>query len=105
MNWSFRAERETFPWMFLKLTPRDPGDPIILSRGLCAPEIASGSHEEKWRITSSKRMPPGVFDAEAFFLDNSKRVWAEKSGPRRNAPPLRSVRVSLGQLKVETSQR
>jgi len=105
LSWSFRAERETFPWMFLKLTPHDHGDPVILSRGLCAPEIASGSHEEKWRITSSKRIPPGEFDADALFLDNSRRVWAEKSGPQSNAPPLRSVRVGLGQLKVETSQK
>ena len=105
MSWSFEAERQTFPWMFFKLTPRDRGDAVILSRGLCAPEIASGSHQEKWRITFSRRIPPGDFDAEAFFLDNSKFVWAGKSGARSNSPPLRSVRVSLGQLKVETSPK
>lgn len=105
LNWSFRAERETFPWMFLKLTPRDHGEAVILSRGLCAPEAASGAYEEKWRITSSQRILPGEYDAEAFFLDNSKLVWAEKSGPRSNSPPLRSVRVSLGQLKVEAARK
>ena len=105
LNWNFRAERETFPWMFLKLTPRDHGDAIILSRGLCAPEAASGLFEERWRITSSQRIPPGEYDAEAFFLDNSKLVWAEKSGRPSNLPPLRSARVSLGQLKVEAAKK
>lgn len=105
LNWSFRAERETFPWMFLKLTPRDHGDAVILSRGLCAPEAASGPYEEKWRITSSKRIPPGNYDAEAIFLDNSKLVWTKKPGPRIDSPPLRSVRVSLGQLTIETAKK
>ncbi|MEY2499384.1 MAG: hypothetical protein QOD12_2940 [Verrucomicrobiota bacterium] len=104
-SWSFQPERETFPWMFLKLTPRDHGDAVILSRGLCAPEITSGSHQEKWRITFSRRIPPGEFDAEAFFVDNSKLVWAGKSGLRRNSLPPLSVRVSLGQLEVETSPK
>lgn len=105
MDWSFQAEREFFPWMFLKLTPRDHGDAVIISRGLSAPEAASGPYEEKWRITSSPRIPPGEYDADAFFLDNSKLVWAEKSGARVDSPPLHSVRVSLGQLTVETPKR
>ena len=105
LKWSFRTERETFPWMFLKLTPRDHGDAVILSRGLCAPEATSGPYEEKWRITSSPRIRPGDYEAEAFFLDNSKLAWAERSGGRTNFPPSRSVRVSLGQLKVEAAKK
>lgn len=104
MNWNFQEEREFIPWMFLKLTPRDHGDPIIISRGLCAPEIASGPHQEKWRLTSSQRIPPGEYNAEAFFLDNSKLAWRDKVGAQKNAgPPLQSVRIDLGPLGVKAS--
>jgi hypothetical protein len=72
---------------------------------LCAPEATIGLYEEKWRITSSPRIQPGDYEAEAFFLDNSKLAWAEKSASRSSFPPLRSVRVSLGELKVEAAKK
>jgi uncharacterized membrane protein len=105
MNWSFREERDLFPWMFLKLTPSDHRDAVVLSRGLCAPEAASGPYEEKWHITSSQRIPPGDYEVEALFQDNSKLAWAEMSGMQTDLPPLPSIRVSLGQLLVESPKK
>lgn len=103
-TWVFREGREFIPWMFLKLTePASPGTALLLSRGLCAPEVASGRHQEKWRITPSPRIPPGQYQAEAVFLDNSKRAWNQKNGVAQGGPPLKSLRIDLGQLMVRPS--
>jgi uncharacterized membrane protein len=97
-TWSFHGQREIFPWMFLKLTARDRAQTITFPRGLCAPDVENRLYEEKWHFDSSSGIPPGKYDAEVIFVDNSRRVWAEKSGSV-NGTPL--VRVSLGQLTVE----
>jgi hypothetical protein len=99
MNWSFQDPREIFPWMFLKLTPRGPGETITIARGLCAPEKTSGLHQEIWRVTSSPVIPTGEYQAEAIFLDYAKLLWTGKSGTR----DVQSVRVPLGQIKVGPS--
>jgi uncharacterized membrane protein len=100
MSWDFQEPREVFPWMFLKLTPRDHRNEIIISRGLCAPEATSGPHQESWHISASERIPEGDYGVEAFFVDNSKRVWAAKSGQPDAQPPLLSPPVPLGELRV-----
>jgi uncharacterized membrane protein len=100
MSWNFQEPREVFPWMFLKLTPRDHRNGIILSRGLCAPEATNGPYQESWRITPSRQIPEGNYGVEVFFVDNTKRVWAAKSGQPDVQAPLLSPFVSLGELRV-----
>jgi uncharacterized membrane protein len=100
MQWDFQKEREVFPWLFVQLTPRDQGRGIIISRGLCAPEAMSGPYQETWHITSSERIPEGDYRVEAFFLDNTRRVWAARSGDTATPISLLVPAVSLGDLKV-----
>ena len=100
MSWNFQEPREVFPWMFLKLTPRDQRNGIIISRGLCAPEATSGPYQESWRITPSEQIPEGDYGVEALFVDNAKRVWAAKSGQPDAQAPLLSPPIPLGELRV-----
>ena len=99
MNWNFQEPRAVFPWMFVKLTPRDPRNGIVISRGLCAPEVTNGPHQETWRITPSKKIPEGDYRVEVFFVDNTKRVWAGKLGQTDRAALL-SPPIPLGELRV-----
>ena len=100
MNWNFQEPREVFPWMFLKLTPRDQRNGIVISRGLCAPEVTNGPHQETWRITPSEKIPEGDYRVEVFFVDNTKRVWAGKSGQADTQAALLSPPIPLGELRV-----
>jgi uncharacterized membrane protein len=100
MSWTFREPREVFPWMYLRLTPRDHRNEIIISRGLCAPEATNGPYQEDWRITRSGQMPEGNYGVEVCFIDNSKRVWAAKSGPPDAQVPLLWPPIPLGELRV-----
>ena len=100
MNWVFLEERNVFPWMRLKLTQVHDGRTIVIQKGLCAPERASGSYQETWRIVSTSRIPAGDYKAEAIFLDNSKLLWAERAGARVRDATMNSIRVSLGELTV-----
>jgi uncharacterized membrane protein len=100
MSWNFQEPREIFPWMFLKLTPRNHRNGIIISRGLCAPEATNGPYQENWRITPSEQIPEGDYGVEAFFVDNPKRVWAAKSGQSGAQGPLLSPPIPLGELRV-----
>lgn len=100
MSWNFQEPREVFPWMFLKLTPRDHRNGLILSRGLCAPEATSGPYQESWHISASERILEGDYGVEVFFIDNAKRAWAAKSGQPGAEPPLLSPPVPLGELRV-----
>ncbi|HMG03924.1 MAG TPA: DUF2079 domain-containing protein [Chthoniobacterales bacterium] len=99
-NWTFQDSREVIPWMFLKLTPRSHEIAIVVTKGLCAPEAVDGSYQESWHITPSERIPQGDYAVEAFFVDNSSRVWAAKSGQRDAPAPLLAPPVPLGELKV-----
>ena len=100
MNWNFQEPRAVFPWMFVKLTPRDQRNGIVISRGLCAPEVTSGPHQETWRITPSKKIPEGDYRVEVFFVDNTKRAWAGRSGQAVPQAALLSPPVPLGELRV-----
>jgi hypothetical protein len=99
LNWTFQEPRDVFPWMFLKLTPREQGKVIIMSKGLCAPEATAGTYQESWRVTSG-RIPAGHYDVEALFLDNAKRVWASRSGSSDAQTPLLAPPIPLGDLTV-----
>ncbi len=99
LSWNFQSPREVFPWMFLKLTSRDRQNVILISKGLCAPEAASGPYQESWRIAPSDRIPEGDYGVEALFVDNTKRVWAAKSKSDPQAILL-SAPVALGELRV-----
>lgn len=99
-NWNFQDPRDVFPWMLLKLTPRSQGNVIMVTRGLCAPEAMSGPYQESWHITPSERIPEGDYGVEAFFVDNTKRVWTAKSGQRDAQTPLLAPAVPLGDLNV-----
>lgn len=103
-SWNFRSPRDVFPWLFLKLTPRSPGKPVILSRGLCSPESSGPVTNETWRITPTQRIAPGQYTVEGFFVDNSKRLWLERSGKTDQSALLTSSPVSLGELTVTTTE-
>ena len=97
LRWRFQGEREVFPWMLLRLSRDQRG--TLFVKGLCAPEVAEGTHLENWTVTTTELLP-GDYILEALFLDNSKQSWSQTIGriPPSNllAPP-----VSLGHLEVE----
>jgi hypothetical protein len=103
LNWSVQGEREFFPWMFLKLTPRTSQPAIVFPRGLCGPEWTAGPHQEIWRITANYRIPPGEYQAEAVFVDYAKLLWTEKTAPRNAQSLNNAVRVPLGEIKIAPS--
>ena len=100
MSWIFQEPRDVFPWMFLKLTPRDHRNGIIISKGLCAPEATNGPYQENWRLTPSRKIPAGDYGVEVFFVDNATRVWAAKSGQPDAQATLLSSPLPLGELRV-----
>jgi hypothetical protein len=102
-SWKFRTPRDVFPWLFLKLTPRNPGKPVILSLGLCSPESSGPDTAEIWRITPSPSIAAGQYSVEALFVDNSKRLWLQRSGRSDHPALLTSAPVSLGELTVTTT--
>lgn len=103
MSWRFRGEREVFPWMALQLTAPERSQAIILMRGLCAPEVKTGPCAEMWRVSSAARIPPGTYQLEALFFDNTKRSWSAAHGKDNSPTELLCPPVSLGSLKVSKS--
>ena len=101
LQWRFGGERELCPWMLLKLTQKETGQAVIITKGLCAPEILAGMHIETWHLTSRHDLPPGEYAAEALFVDQSKRSWYEVTGGSAPDSALLSSPVSLGNLQVE----
>ncbi len=99
MNWTFQDPRDVFPWMFLKLTPRSGGKIIIIPKGLCAPEATAGPYQESWHVTSGQ-IPQGRYSVEALFVDNAKRIWADKSAQRDSQTPFLAPVIPLGNLNV-----
>jgi uncharacterized membrane protein len=76
LDWSFEQKREIFPWLELVLWRDGTTERHILTKGLCAPEVAHGPVQEKWLIRFGDRIAPGSYNIEARFVDNSKRAWA-----------------------------
>lgn len=99
MAWTFQAPRDVFPWMFLKLTPREQGKVIMIAKGLCAPEATPGRFQETWRLTSAQ-IPEGRYVAEALFVDNPRRIWAARTAGRDVQTALLAPAVPLGDLNV-----
>ena len=92
MSWNFQEPREVFPWMFLRLTPRDHRNEIIISRGLCAPEATNGPYQEDWHIAAS-----GEFQKEITESKSSSSTTPSASGQRSRASLIRShVALSRG---------
>jgi len=101
MNWTLQDPREVIPWMILKLTPRDRDLTVItIVKGLCAPEAPAGPFQESWHLGASDQIPDGRYGVEAFFVDNTKRAWAAKSGQRDVPKSLLAPAISLGELNV-----
>ncbi|HEX8076613.1 MAG TPA: DUF2079 domain-containing protein [Chthoniobacterales bacterium] len=100
MTWTFHEPRQTFPWLLLKLTPQKGGPAVTVTRGLCSPDIGSGVCLEKWRVVATPSVPAGDYDAEAIFMDYAKALWKQRSDTKNQSPPVTSVRVPLGPVKV-----
>jgi hypothetical protein len=103
-GWNLEAERDYFPWMFLKLTPKHAGSAITISHGLCAVEVVDGLHQERWRVTRSPRIAGGIYSAEVVFGDRARALWSAKSAGGAQAPP-KAISVSIGEIKVEPDDR
>ena len=100
-HWNFNNQRDAFPWMFLRLSPRSRGKPITLSRGLCGPEISSGEYVDNWQVILPGSMRGETYDVEVSFVDNTKRLWrsnaSQSAGMSLLAPP-----IPLGELLIQT---
>jgi uncharacterized membrane protein len=103
-SWHFRMPRDVFPWLFLKLTPRNQGNPVVLSRGLCSPESNGPIATDIWRLAPSHHIPPGRYMVDALFVDNSKRLWLERMATTGQSALLTPAPVSLGELKVAATE-
>jgi hypothetical protein len=101
MIWDFREPRDIFPWMFLRLTSLDHGKQFIIPRGLSAPEAVDGQYDEKWRITPYLDIAEGDYDAEAIFVDNTKRAWANRGTVNLESAVLSSP-ISFGRIRVSS---
>ena len=97
LHWMFQGERDVFPWMLLRLSRNEKN--ALFVKGLCAPEVAEGTHLENWTVTTTG-LSPGDYVLEALFLDNSKQAWSQTTGHGQPsnllAPP-----VSLGRLRID----
>ncbi len=90
MTWQLQESRTVFPWLELYLTTSEGSSPVVLVRGLCAPEANGGIYSERWQVRVGA-IPPGTYAVIAIFFDNTKRA--------RLGPP-----VSLGSLTVLSSR-
>jgi uncharacterized membrane protein len=104
-NWTFDDQREAIPWMFLRLTPLSQnGNVVVVARGLCAPQATLGLYQENWHLVPADKIPDGRYGVEALFVDNTKRVWAARSGGSDVSKFLLAPAVPLGELNVTTSK-
>lgn len=104
LRWSFLTnDRPVYPWMLLRLTAA--GRSVFITKGLCAPEALAGAHSELWRVTDTAGLPPGDYNAEAIFLDNTKRAWLEAHGGGDWRSAVLGAPVPLGILTVPRGSR
>ncbi|MFL6590213.1 MAG: DUF2079 domain-containing protein [Chthoniobacterales bacterium] len=104
MTWSFQEPREIFPWMFLALRRSAAENPVVIHRGLCAPERGAGVYRETWRFTAPAGTAPGEYAAEAVFVDYPRLLWARSPGNRVNSASEIFGRISLGRMKVPAAE-
>jgi hypothetical protein len=101
LSWRFQSERDLLPWMILRLAHAGKGYSTTLTKGLCAPEVNNGDHEEIWRVDNVHALPAGDYSVEALFIDNSKRAWYESTGGSEPESTLLSEPVPLGWIKLQ----
>jgi uncharacterized membrane protein len=92
MRWSFDEPRTVFPWLDLRCA-RPGAPPIVLTRGLCAPEANAGFYEELWEISSNSALPAGDYSLEAVFTDKAKALRGGAAADLAQPIPLGSLRV------------
>src|SRR5262249_37938275 len=103
MSWSFQDPRDVFPWMFLKLTSMDHARQLMIPRGLCAPEATEGQYQEKWQVIPAEGISEGDYDAEAIFVDNTKRAWA--AAQHKSDAGILSPPISLGRITIASRNK
>lgn len=99
LHWKFQSERDVVPWMLLRLS-RGESSSALLTKGLCAPEAASGDHEETWHVTFVPDVPAGDYKVEAIFLDNARRAWFDATGGGDPDLTLLAKPIPLGNLRI-----
>jgi uncharacterized membrane protein len=99
LHWKFRGERDVFPWMLLRLS-RGENSSALLTKGLCAPEVARGDDEETWHVTFIPDVPAGDYKVEAIFLDNARRTWVNATGGGDPDLTLLAKPIPLGNLRI-----
>ena len=104
LKWKFPLQRDSFPWMQLKLISKDRGDSLYVTRGLCAPEATEGSHSEAWLTDAPAHVAHGVYSLEAVFVDNAKRLWPQSDGSKDGKPAQMVPTIPLGELTVADSE-
>ena len=102
MRWQVQAEREAFPWLELRLTG-DAGPAVVLTRGLCAVEVADGFAEGSWRVSLPLSIAAGEYRVEAIFSDHTKEAWLG-GAPGSGAAPLVHP-IDLGTLRILPADR
>lgn len=101
MRWRFESGRDVFPWLELHLLQTGQL-PIVLERGLCAPEANAGLREEVWRIAWTPKLVAGHYAVEALFFDNSQRAWTKAFPTNETSPAALTAPISLGELFIDS---
>ena len=104
LHWNFDGERDVFPWMLLKFTNQQTGRAIVITKGLCAPEVTARDYIETWRVTEAHNLPVADYSVEALFTDNSKRAWFEATGGGEMESTLLAPPILLGPIKIERAE-
>jgi hypothetical protein len=97
LGWRVGAGRDLFPWMILRFSKAGATFKNV-TKGLCAIDVENGVAIERWHVDVSK-FPPGEYETEAIFLDNSKRAWRETHGGNPGSELLVAP-VSLGRITL-----
>ncbi len=103
-RWRFEEGRAVYPWLELRLL-RPGQSPITIVRGLCAPEVKAGLHEEVWQVIWTPDLPAGNYSVEACFFDNPRRAWTKKSPANETSPASLARPMSLGHLMIESGSQ
>ena len=103
--WLFKSEREVIPWMFLEVTPKGGGLAAVISKGLCAPEAATGRYKETWHVDLAGQLQNGDYSLEIMFADNGSRALSMANGTPIPPSAILSGRISLGDITVASGGR